>query len=142
MIVEPTETRRRPEQCGGCDAYLSQPSQQRGSPFEAEELVPGGMLERPSEAPWSNQGQRLGIGAPWDRRIAGEESSLHRAKACHGKAFGTGQDLTGLHLVIAPARSRSGIEQNRDNGQIDLRSRGFGCVGAGRDKSRAVDSAG
>ena len=49
MIVEPAETRRHPEQCGGSDTHLAQPSQQQGSSFEADELVPGGVLEKEKE---------------------------------------------------------------------------------------------
>jgi len=50
--------------------------------------------------------------------------------------------LAGLHVVITPAWSCSGIEENRDDGKIDPRPCGFGCVGAGRDEGGAVNPAG
>ena len=100
------------------------------------------MLERARKARGGDLGQRLGIGAPRVRRISGEEPGLHRAKAGDSKAFGAGQDLAGLHVVITPVGSCSGIEENRDDSKIDPRPCGFGCVGAGRDEGGAVNPAG
>src|SRR6516162_1481834 len=100
------------------------------------------MLERARKARRGDRGQRLGIGTPRVRKISGEEPGLHRTKAGNSKAFGAGQDLAGLHVVITPPGSCSGIEENRDDGKIDPCPCGFGCVGAGRDEGGAVNSAG
>src|SRR5271166_1924976 len=99
------------------------------------------MLERVGELLGSDLRQRLGVGAPWVRRVGGKKPALHRAKAGDRKTFGARQDKAGLGLAKAPAGSSSGIEQDGDDGEIDTGACRFGGIGAWRDEGGAVDPA-
>ena len=78
----------------------------------------------------------------------GLAGSAENSPACIARRLATAspserdEDLAGLRLAKAPARPGPGIEQDRDDREIDPGPRRLGRVGAGRDQRRAIDPAG
>ena len=98
------------------------------------------MLKSAGEAFCRDARQHLGISAPGLIEIGGEEAALHCPQARHRETFRAGQYLAGFGLSKAPARSRSGVEQNRNDGEIYAGPRGFRDARGGSNESRAVYS--
>ena len=124
-------------------ANLAHPAQQGRAPFDTpDELVSCGVLESSGQGLRCDPRQRSGVGPPWLAGIGGKKPCLHSAQARHREALGTREDLAGLRLLKAPASTSPGIDEDRDDGEIDPRSSRLVRVGPGRDQRRAVDPSG
>ena len=108
---------------------------------EPDEFVARGVLQFAGEAPRRDPRQRFGVGAPRFRRVGGKQPALHGPQAGRRQTLGARQHLPGRGFAKPPVGPGSGVEQDRNEREVDARPRLLGDAGAGRHQRRAIDAA-
>ena len=126
----------------GLDATAPRRRSSEALPSSPASGFSAAVLKGVAEPGGRQRGERRGVGAPGTPRIGREQPFLHRAQAGDGEPLGARENLPGLGLAVLPARPGAGVEQHRDDRQIEPGARRFRRIGAGCDEARAIDAAG